>query len=73
NKYKFPPYFDMFINALLLGSSYKERQNSLAANMLINPDLTQFKSLAVLKKHEKKLIAIGYEEAVRVIEQNPLK
>jgi len=69
-QYKFPPYRDMFLNSLLLGSSYKERQNSLAADLLINPDVTQYRTLSTTKKLEEKLIDMGYQEALKVIEES---
>src|SRR6202034_1924826 len=36
--YKFPPFLETFIKALLVGSSVKQKENSAAADLLIDPD-----------------------------------
>lgn len=59
--YKFPRFFDTFINALQMGASSKERVNSLTADLLINPDLKNFSMLNLNLKHANTLIEIGYE------------
>lgn len=72
-KYLFPAYLDTFYNALVVGSSYKENQNSLAVNMLINPNLSAFGLLNFSKEQDEILINIGYQETMKILEKQSLK
>jgi NTE family protein len=60
-KYKFPSFVDTFLKSLLAGSSIKQNENALAADILISPDLSDFDLLRVTPKQQKKLIEIGYK------------
>jgi len=66
--YRFPSYLDMFMNSLLLGASQKEEDNAYAANILINPNVSKFKSITRAHKQENVVIKIGYEEATKIFE-----
>ena len=44
-KYAFLSFLHTLIEALQFGSQRRERRNSLAADILIAPDFTKFKSL----------------------------
>lgn len=68
-EYTFPSYFNTFVHAMLLGSSTKEKANQLAADILISPDLTQFKTLAFSSKNKNELIEIGYNETMQKIKE----
>lgn len=65
--YKFPGLIDTFLKSLLMGSSVKQRENAMRADMLITPDLSQFDLLRISKKQESELIEIGHKEAVKAI------
>lgn len=65
--YKFPGFFDMFFSSLLLGSFHKERANSLAADLLIHPNLSKYRKISMLRAHPDQIIDIGYEEALHAI------
>lgn len=67
NNYKFPPFFDTFLTSLLMGSSSKEKQNALIADLLIAPELTGFRMLDLNSKQETKLIEIGYNATLDAI------
>ncbi len=60
-KYKYPPLFDTFLTSLTLGASMKEKQHSLTADILINPDLRAFGMYSLNKKQETKLLELGYQ------------
>ncbi len=66
-KYKFPPFIDTFLKSLLSGSSYRQRENGMAADILITPDLSQFSLLHIKKNQEAELVDIGYQVAVKAI------
>ncbi|MHB1948051.1 MAG: patatin-like phospholipase family protein [Gammaproteobacteria bacterium] len=59
--YKFPPYMNTFLNSLLIGGATKEKTNELAADILINPHLNQFRLLKINKKIIHEMIEIGYK------------
>lgn len=59
--YKFPNYFDTFMQALILGASAKEKENSLLADILITPDLRKFHMFSIDMKIAEELIEIGYQ------------
>ncbi len=67
-KYKFPPLFDTFLKSLLVGSSVKMKQNSLAADLLINPEVTRYGMLNVTRSQEDELVEVGYQAAVAAIQ-----
>lgn len=62
--YKFPFFPEMFLNALLLGSSATEQINCSSADLLIKPDLAGYTKLA---DKGDMLIEIGYLEAKSAI------
>lgn len=66
--YKFPPLLNTFIQALLVGSSMKEKINRLAADILIAPDLSKFRSFEVNLQKIDELIEIGYKEMLEKIQ-----
>lgn len=65
--YKFPPFIDTFLRSLLVGSYLKSQQNSLAANILVNVDLSRFPMLHSDKKQENNLVDLGYDTTVQQI------
>lgn len=65
--YKFPGLIDTFLKALLAGSSAKQNENSVMADILITPDLSRFSLLNVKKEQYQELIQLGYDEAVVAI------
>lgn len=71
-EYKFPPFFNTFSNALLLGSSAKEKSNQLMADILIAPDLSQFKVLRLHKHGVAAMVDAGYYETKNQIKASVL-
>lgn len=67
--YKFPHFVDTFLKSLLAGSSAKQEENSLLADILVAPDLSKFGLLNVKRKQENRLIRIGYKIALKAIKQ----
>ncbi len=66
--YKFPPAIDTFLKSLLAGSWVKEKENSLAADLLIQPPhLDQFRMLNIHREQEPLLVDIGYKAAIKAI------
>lgn len=66
-EYKFPHFIDTFLKSLLAGSSLKAQLNGLAANILVNLDLSRYPMLHSNKKQENKIIEIGYETTLHQI------
>jgi NTE family protein len=60
--YTFPPFFNTFLQSLLIGSSTKEKINQLASDILICPDLSPFRSLEIDENKIQPMIEIGYTE-----------
>jgi NTE family protein len=67
-KYKFPPFFDMFIESLLLGSYWREIQCSAQADLLIDIKATGIKLLQVNPSNIHQLIDLGYQTAMAALE-----
>jgi NTE family protein len=67
-EYTFPPFFSTFLQALLLGSSSKERANQLAADIIIQPDLSGFRTLDVNVVKINDMIEIGYDSMIEQLE-----
>lgn len=65
--YKFPPFIETFLKALLAGSSAKQNENCLAADILVAPDLSQYSLLSVSPEEEDELIKLGYKSTVKAI------
>jgi len=65
--YRFPHFVDTFLKSLLAGASAKQFENSVAADLLISPDLSKFGILNVKKSQEAALIKIGYDSALKAI------
>ena len=71
--YVMPSFLETFLNVILVGSSYKENQNSIAADILVYPDLTHYTSLRYGKNNESLLIKYGYEETIVHLNRHALK
>lgn len=65
--YKIPPFFNTFLNALLVGSSAREKANKLKANLLVTPDLSSFGTLKIDIQQSQKIHAIGYQSTKGMI------
>ena len=63
-KYRFPPYFDTFYNVMTFGSATREVENAAFADILIEPNLSNYSILGVKKHQEKELIKMGYRELI---------
>lgn len=63
--YNYPPLIEMFLNSLMLGSSLRANENSLKANLLIQPDLSEFPILGLGPDKIEELIEIGYQETMQ--------
>jgi NTE family protein len=70
--YKFPSFVDTFLKSLLAGSSVKQNENALAADILISPTLSHFDLLRVTPKQQKELIKIGHKATLDTL-KNPQK
>lgn len=68
--YKFPPFFNTFINALLVGASSKEKANQLEADVLIMPDLSKFHLLKLDDQMVEELKAISYKATQEALRAN---
>lgn len=68
-EYRFPNFVDTFLNSLLAGSYVKQTENSLAADVLISPDLTQYRLLQATEQQERELTILGYRAAVKAIKK----
>ncbi|MBI5447124.1 MAG: patatin-like phospholipase family protein [Gammaproteobacteria bacterium] len=67
--YKFPHFIDTFLKSLLAGSSAKQEENSLLAEILVTPDLSNFGLLNVKKEQENQLVRIGYKATLKAIKR----
>lgn len=67
--YKFPRFIDTFLRSLLAGSSAKSQQNGLAANILIDLDLSRYPMLQSKKKHISKILEIGYTTTLKQLKE----
>jgi NTE family protein len=66
--YRFPPFMETFIKALLVGASVKQKENSIAADLLIEPDTRGYNMLRLTsKKQQDDLIDLGYQCAFEKI------
>ncbi len=61
--YKFPPFLETFLQSLLVGSSVMQTENSLMADLLINPDTSDYSMIKVNKKQKEQLLELGYDTA----------
>lgn len=71
-KYQFPSYPDFFLNSLLIGSITKELGSCEHADLLIAPDIADFKMIGIKESEEKKLIEIGYQTAIKALQNNKI-
>jgi predicted acylesterase/phospholipase RssA/CRP-like cAMP-binding protein len=63
-----PPLGETFIRSLLVGSSAKQKENSLIADLLIAPDTTGYSMVRLNKKSDQNtLVQLGYEAALESI------
>ncbi|MHB1948050.1 MAG: patatin-like phospholipase family protein [Gammaproteobacteria bacterium] len=60
-QYKFPPFFITFLNALLLGSSAKEKANMLIADIVISPNLNEYRVMNLKVTGIHGMVEIGYK------------
>jgi NTE family protein len=66
--YKFPPFLETFIRSLLVGSSVRQKENSAAADLLIDPDTRAFSILKLNNRNQQNdLIDLGYQTAFEKI------
>lgn len=68
----FPPFFETFLEAMLIGSSTNEKKHGLEADILIRPNLTGYKTLFINEERVKELIDVGYRETLRALERYDL-
>jgi predicted acylesterase/phospholipase RssA/CRP-like cAMP-binding protein len=62
--YRFPPFLETFLKSLLVGASVKQKENSMAADLLIEPDTRGYNMLRLTnKKQQDDLIDVGYQSA----------
>lgn len=74
SKYLFPQFIDTFLSMLMIGSAKKEKENSLLADILINPDLASYSMVASYKlPEEEQLIESGYKATNQLIESKKEK
>lgn len=67
-KYVLPPLLNTFLDALLIGATSLEMKNSLAADIIVRPNLSDFKSFS--RENEDALEQIGYRTATLAIEKH---
>ncbi len=65
--YKFPSFVDTFLKSLLAGSSVKQNENALAADILISPTLSHYDLLRVTSKQQKELIKVGHKATLETL------
>jgi NTE family protein len=66
--YSFPPFGETFVKSLLVGSSVKQKENSLIADLLIDPDTTPYSMVRLSKKtNPSDVIELGYRAAIERI------
>lgn len=66
-KYVFPRFIEAFLRALFVGSAFKSKQNSLAANVLISLNLSKYRLLNSNPNQADSLIEIGFTEGLKQI------
>jgi NTE family protein len=71
-EFRFPSFVDTFLKSLLAGSSVKQNECALSADILISPQLSNFDLLRVTAKQQQKLIEIGHKATVEAL-NNPEK
>lgn len=64
-EYKIPPFFDTFLNSLLLGSSKQEYLNSMEADILIAPSLQGYTMLSIKQIQIDNVMQLGYDETIK--------
>lgn len=67
--YKFPPFVETFLKALLAGSSAKQYENGLAADILICPDLSKYSLLSLTDEEMNEIIDLGYKSTLIAIKK----
>lgn len=63
----YPHFFEMFLDSLLLGSYASELKNCRQVDILIKPDLADFKILTYSEESEEILITAGYNETIKEV------
>lgn len=66
--YIYPPFFETFLDSILLGSHAREEKNCFDADILVKPNLSGFKMLSIIEKKEPELIERGYQETIKSID-----
>jgi predicted acylesterase/phospholipase RssA/CRP-like cAMP-binding protein len=67
--YRFPHFAETFLKSLLVGSSVRQKENATMADLLIDPDLSDFNLLSLPPSEEAQLIEIGYMAAEKAIKK----
>lgn len=62
----YPELLESITEAMLLGSSVREEQNKLSANILINPNLANFSTYYLKRADNKILFDLGYREGMNI-------
>lgn len=68
-EYRFPNFFEIFFDALLLSANFREEQNSTQADLLVRPNLSGFGMFKLSKKQELQLFEIGYMETLKALQE----
>jgi NTE family protein len=69
-KAKYPSFYSIFRDSLLLGSSYAENKNAHAADVLIRPSLDKFNTIYLSPEAEEKLVDIGYQHGIEMLDKH---
>lgn len=69
-KAKYPSFYSIFRDSLLLGSSYAENKNAHAADILIRPNLDKYNTIYLSQEAEEKLVEIGYQHGIEMLDKH---
>ena len=72
NHYILPSFLETFLIAIFLGSSYREQNNSIIADIHLKPDLTRFGIFKLNKGQSDKLIESGYEDMTKALQMKTI-
>jgi NTE family protein len=64
-EYDFPPFFDTFYRVLMVGSFMKERENSMFADIFVNPNLSAYRILNLTHTQKEELFKTGQQEMIQ--------
>ncbi len=68
HSYQFPPMIDTFLKSLLIGSSLRQEENSLLADLLITLPTQEYSLLNLREKEQSRLFTMGYNAAFEEIQ-----